>query len=96
MVRSKPLIVGEESVTVVTDADGVATVNASTLAEDDESLEELEVEYESEYAEGELEYVVENGSLTLVEEEYEYEIEDEEAEDEEEEESEETEDDGDD
>lgn len=65
---------GDEAVTVVTDADGTATVDRAALSEGDESLEEVEVEYESANAEGELEYVVSDGSLTLVEEEYEYEV----------------------
>lgn len=69
---------GDEEVTVATDANGTATVDRSALSEDDESLEELEVEYESDHAEGELEYVVSDGSLTLVEEQYEYEVDDEE------------------
>lgn len=68
---------GDESVTATTDADGTATVNRTALSEDGESLEELEVEYESDHAEGELEYVVADGSLTLVEEEYEYEVDEE-------------------
>ena len=65
---------GEEDVTVSTDADGMATVDRSALTEGDESLEELEVEYEADDAEGELEYVVEGDSLTLVEETYEYDV----------------------
>ena len=65
---------GEEDVTVSTDANGTATVDRSALTEDDESLEELEVEYEADDAEGELEYVVEGDSLTLVEETYEYDV----------------------
>lgn len=65
---------GEEDVTTSTDADGTATVDRSALTEDDESLEELEVEYEADDAEGELEYVVEGDSLTLVEETYEYDV----------------------
>ncbi|WP_226021934.1 hypothetical protein [Halomicrobium salinisoli] len=65
---------GDREGTLTTDADGTATVNLSTLTEDDESLEELEIEYESDHAEGELEYVVEDGSLTLVEEKYEYQV----------------------
>jgi hypothetical protein len=73
---------GETGVTVTTDADGTATVNRTALTEADESLEELEIEYESDHAEGELEYVVEDGTLTLVEEEYEYEVEEADGEDE--------------
>ena len=82
------VVEGEEDVTASTDADGTATVDRSALTEDDESLEELEVEYEADDAEGELEYVVEGDSLTLVEETYEYDV-DEEDEDEEDEEDEE-------
>jgi hypothetical protein len=85
---------GEEDVTVSTDADGTATVDRSALTEDDESLEELEVEYESDDAEGELEYVVEGDSLTLVEETYEYDV-DEDGEEEKDEKEEEEEDEGD-
>ena len=83
------VVEGEEDVTTSTDADGTATVDRSALTEDDESLEELEVEYEADDAEGELEYVVEGDSLTLVEETYEYDVDEdgeEERDDEEEEE----------
>jgi len=68
------VVEGEEDVTASTDADGTATVDRSALTEDDESLEELDVEYEADDAEGELEYVVEGDSLTLVEETYEYDV----------------------
>lgn len=83
---------GDKEVRVTTDSDGTATVNKSVLIEDDESLEELEIEYESDHAEGELEFVVQDGSLTLVEEEYEYEVEESEEGDEEDEEDEEADD----
>ena len=69
---------GDEEVTVTTDANGTATVDRSSLTEDGESLEELEVEYETEHAEGSLEFVVQDGSLTLVEEKYEYDVEEDE------------------
>jgi hypothetical protein len=75
---------GDEEVTVTTDANGTATVDRSNLTEDGESLEELEVEYETEHAEGSLEFVVQNDSLTLVEEKYEYDVEEDDETDEEE------------
>jgi hypothetical protein len=66
---------GDEDVRVTTDANGTATVDRSALTADGESLDELEVEYESDHVEGKLEFVVRDGSLTLVEEKYEYEVE---------------------
>jgi hypothetical protein len=69
---------GDEEVTATTDANGTATVDRSGLTEDGESLDELEVEYETEHAEGSLEFVVRNDSLTLVEEKYEYDVEEDE------------------
>lgn len=70
---------GDEDVTVVTDANGAATVNVSNVTEDGASLDELDVEYDSATVEGELEFVVQDDSLTLVEETYEYDVADESA-----------------
>jgi len=77
--------------TQLTDENGSASFDISEDGED-----EVELELEKDGFEGELEYVVEDGTLTLVEEEYEYEYEEdderedpEEAEDEEDDEEEE-------
>jgi hypothetical protein len=69
---------GDGEVTATADANGTATVDRSGLTEDGESLGELEVEYETEHAEGSLEFVVRNDSLTLVEEKHEYDVEEDE------------------
>lgn len=108
------------TVTVTVTADGEPVENVTVEADDTEATtgpngattfetdgeDEVELSFEHDGFEGEQEYLVQDGSLTLVEEEYEYDVEEaeesEEAEDEEdaeeaeeEEESEEAEDDGD-
>ncbi|MFB6304345.1 MAG: hypothetical protein ABEH47_04200, partial [Haloferacaceae archaeon] len=68
------VVEGDETVATTTDANGTAVVDRAALTEGDESLDALEVEYESGGVQGTLEFVVQDGSLTLVEETYEYEV----------------------
>lgn len=55
-----------------TDGNGTVTFEHAALADENESLDELDVTVEKGAFAAELEYRVENGSLTLLEESYEY------------------------
>jgi len=74
---------GVEGVAVHADDERVGTTDANgTVAFETDADDELELELTTDGFEGELEYVLQDGSLTLVEEEYEYaEPDDEESED---------------
>jgi len=64
---------GVENVTVLADDEEVGTTDANgTVAFETNDSEELELELHKSGFEGELEYVLRNGSLLLLEEEYEY------------------------
>lgn len=65
---------GEEELTIVTDENGTARVSVSQLADEDDAVDELEIEYETDSVEGELEFIIRDDTLHLVEESYEYEI----------------------
>lgn len=65
---------GEEDLVIVTDENGTARVSVSQLADEDDAVDELEIEYETDSAEGELEFIIRDDTLHLVEESYEYEI----------------------
>lgn len=56
---------------LITDANGTVTANATELA-DDESLDELTIEVESNGFEGEVKYDVRDGALDIQTEEYDY------------------------
>lgn len=66
---------GVENVTVYTDDEKVGTTDENgTVTFETSATDELEVELEKGNFEGELEYVIRDGSLVLTEESYEYEL----------------------
>lgn len=66
---------GVENVTVYADGEKVGTTDANgTVTFETNATEELELELEKGNFEGELEYVIRDGSLVLTEESYEYEL----------------------
>lgn len=75
---------GVENVTVYADGETVGTTDGNgTVTFETNATDELELELEKGNFEGELEYVIRDGSLVLTEESYEYELMDDEAEDDE-------------